>query len=69
MEGLLATVIAHAKFAEEYGAIGSEPVWQSVYQSFHHAVSEPSLKRAYVMNLTNKLEVQADPLLEKAFRN
>ncbi len=69
MEGLLATVIAHAKFAEEYDAIGSEPVWQSVYQSFQRAVSDSSLERAYVMNLTNKLEVQADPLLEKAFRN
>ena len=69
MEALLATVIAHAKFAEEYEAIGSEPVWQSVYQSFQHAVSDSSLERAYVMNLTNKLEVLADPLLEKAFRN
>ena len=69
MEGLLAIVIAHAKFAEEYDAIGSEPVWQSVYQSFQRAVSDSSLERAYVMNLTNKLEVQADPLLEKAFRN
>ncbi len=69
MEGLLAAVIAHARFAEEYNAIGSEPVWQSVYQSFHRAVSDSSLERAYVMNLTNKLEVQADPLLEKAFRN
>ncbi len=69
MEGLLATVIAHAKFAEEYDAIGAEPVWQSVYQSIQHAVSDSPLERAYVMNLTNKLEVQADPLLEKAFRN
>jgi PAS domain S-box-containing protein len=69
MEALLATVIAHAKFAEEYEAIGSEPVWQSVYQSFQRAVSGSSLERAYVMNLTNKLEVLADPLLEKAFRN
>jgi len=69
MEALLATVIAHAKFAEEYEAIGSEPVWQSVYQSFQHAVYDSSLERAYVMNLTNKLEVLADPLLEKVFRN
>jgi K+-sensing histidine kinase KdpD len=69
MEALLATVIAHAKFAEEYDAIGSEPVWQSVYQSFQHAVTDSSLERAYVMNLTNKLEILADPLLEKAFRN
>ncbi len=69
MEGLLATVIAHAKFAEEYDAIGAEPVWQSVYQSIQHAVSDSPLERAYVMNLTNKLEIQADPLLEKAFRN
>ena len=69
MEGLLAAVIAHAKFAEEYEAIGSEPVWQSVFQSFQRAVSDSSLERAYVMNLTNKLDVQADPLLDKAFRN
>jgi PAS domain S-box-containing protein len=69
MDDIIVTILAHSKFAEEYDQIGGEPEWQSVHETFQRASASSALDRVYVLNLTSRLEVQADPLLEKAFRN
>lgn len=69
MDDILVTILAHARYAEEYGEIGGDPEWLSVHDTFQRAATDGALDRVYVLNLTGRLEVQADPLLEKAFRN
>lgn len=58
------------EFTKLYQNLGvTAPVWQNVHDVFFRACTHLDIKRISVQSDTRKLEVFADPLLERAFYN
>jgi len=58
------------EFTKLYQNLGvTAPVWQNVHDVFFRACTHIDIKNASVQSDTRKLEIFADPLLERAFYN
>lgn len=69
MDDIVVRMLAHAKHAQDYAAIGGEPVWVPVQELFRSTTSGMDMGVVHVQLLTKRLEVRADPLLERVFRS
>ncbi|OPY33162.1 MAG: osmolarity response regulator [Methanomassiliicoccales archaeon PtaU1.Bin124] len=69
MDDIVAKMLAHARYAQEYAEIGKEPAWASVHDICAEALSDLDMGIVRVQVLTKRLDIRADPLLKKVFRS
>jgi len=67
MDDIVGMMLAHAKHAQDYAEIGAEPIWIPVQDLCNSTTSIIDMGVVHVQLLTKRLEVRADPLLEKVF--
>jgi len=64
------TISENIEFTRLYQNLGATaPSWQNVHEVFFHACTHVDIKKICVQSDTGKIEIFADPLLERAFYN
>ena len=69
MDDIVSKMLAHARYKQEYEEIGKEPEWASVHDICEDVLSQMDMGVVRVQVLTKRLNVRADPLLQKVFRS